>query len=323
MATAVIAFGGNAFVPEGASGGYPQQAATIRRMAHVVADIHRRGYRVVIVHGNGPQVGALAIQHEAGVSEVPAQPLFVLDAMTQGQLGHMLAMAVGNVLQGSVPVSAVLTHVVVDDADAAFDDPTKPIGPFYEPDQARQLARDRGWTVRRVDSDTCRRVVASPEPVEIVEIDSVRLLTESGAVVIAGGGGGIPMVRTVDGLHGVEAVVDKDRVARHLALQLDATLLVLVTGVPAVAVNFGTPDEHAVEQMTAAQARVHLDDGQFPAGSMGPKVSSAVEFVASGGDRLALITSDEHVADGLDGRHGTRIVDPAVPLGLPGQEIAV
>ncbi|CAN5877186.1 carbamate kinase [soil metagenome] len=320
MATAVIAFGGNAFVPEDASGSYPQQAATIQQMAHVVADVHRRGYRVVIVHGNGPQVGALAIQHEAGASEVPAQPLFVLDAMTQGQLGHMLAIAVRNVMEPDTPVSVVLTHVVVDHADAAFDDPTKPIGPFYQPDEARRLARDRGWTVRPVGSDTCRRVVASPAPVEIVELDSVRMLTEAGAVVIAGGGGGIPIVRTNDGLHGVDAVIDKDRVACRIAHQLDATLLVLVTGVPAVAVDFGTPDERTIDQMTLAQARTHLADGQFPAGSMGPKVSSAVDFVSGDGNRLALITSDAHVVDGLDGRHGTRISDVAAPHS---EEIAV
>lgn len=320
MPTAVIAFGGNAFVPQGASGSYREQRATIQRMAHVVADVHRRGYRPVIVHGNGPQVGALAIQHEAGAPQVPAQPLFVLDAMTQGQLGHMLAMAVRRVLKPGTPVVVVLTHVVVADDDEAFADPMKPIGPFYELSEARRLARDRGWDVRPEGADTCRRVVASPAPVEIVELDGVRLLTEAGAVVIAGGGGGIPMVRTDDGLHGVDAVIDKDRVACRIALQLDASLLVLVTGVPAVAVDFGTPDERAVEQLTAAQARVHLADGQFPAGSMGPKVASAVEFVAGDGDRLALITSDEHVADGLDGRHGTRIVDGAAPRS---QEVAV
>jgi carbamate kinase len=253
-------------------------------------------------------VGALAIQQEQGAAHVPSQPLFVLDAMTQGQLGHMLAMAIRNVLDGDTSVSAIVTHVVVARDDAAFADPTKPIGPFYEADHARRLARDRGWTVRPDGDRMCRRVVASPAPLEIVEIDSVRALTEAGAVVIAGGGGGIPMVRADDGLHGVEAVIDKDRAARHLALQLDATLLVLVTGVPAVAVDFGTRLERAVDQMTAAQARRHLASGQFPAGSMGPKVESAVEFV-TGSDRLALITSHRHVADALDGRHGTRIVD--------------
>lgn len=319
MPTAVIAFGGNAFVPEGASGRYEEQAATIQRMAHVVADVHERGYRVAIVHGNGPQVGALAIQHEEGAVQVPPQPLFVLDAMTQGQLGHMLAIAVRNVMAPRTPVATIVTHVVVARGDAAFANPTKPIGPFYEPDHARRLARDRGWTVGPDGDRMCRRVVASPAPLEIVEIDSVRALTAAGTVVIAAGGGGIPMVRADDGLHGVEAVIDKDRAACHLALQLDATLLVLVTGVPAVTVDFGTRHEHAIDQMSVAQARRHLTDGQFPAGSMGPKVESAVEFVA-GTDRLALITSHRHVADALDGRHGTRIVDrPA----LRRQEIAV
>lgn len=311
MPTAVIAFGGNAFVPEGASGSYDEQAATIQRMAHVVADVHQRGYRIVVVHGNGPQVGALAIQQEEAAALVPEQPLFVLDAMTQGQLGHMLAIAVRNVLAAPTPVSVVLTHVVVASDDVEFTDPTKPIGPFYEADHALRMARDRGWTVRRAGDGMCRRVVASPAPVEVIEIDSVRTLSEAGAVVIAGGGGGIPIVRSDDGLHGVEAVIDKDRVAGQLALQLGATVLVLVTGVPAVAVDFGTADERAVEQMTVAQARAHLADGQFPPGSMGPKIESAVEFVA-GGDHLAVITCDRHVPDALDGRHGTRIVNDAV-----------
>lgn len=319
MPTAVIAFGGNAFVPEGASGAHEQQASTIQQMAHVVADVHRRGYRIVVVHGNGPQVGALAIQQEEAAGLVPQQPLFVLDAMTEGQLGHMLALAVHNVLDDMTPVSAVLTHVVVSDDDDEFTHPTKPIGPFYGPDEAARLARERGWIVGPVSERASRRVVASPMPVEVLEIHSVRMLADAGVVVIAGGGGGIPILRTDDGLRGIDAVIDKDRVAGLVATSLGAELLMLVTGVPAVAVDYGTPDERAIDEMTVTRARAHLADGQFPPGSMGPKVESATEFIARGG-QLALITSDHHVTDALDGRHGTRIVADTAQRS---QEIAV
>jgi carbamate kinase len=307
MPTAVIAFGGNAFVPEGASGAYEEQAAAIEGMAHVVTDLYQLGYHVVITHGNGPQVGALAIQQEEGAGLVPRQPLFVLDAMTQGQLGHLLVVAIRNRLGDAVPVSALVTNVLVRPDDGEFAHPTKPIGPFYAPEEAQRLARDRGWTVRRVSDRACRRVVASPLPREVLEVDSVRALAAAGVLVVAGGGGGVPVVRDGGRLRGVEAVVDKDRVARLLASALGAELLVLVTGVTAVALDFGTVDERQVDEMTIDEARRHLDDGQFPAGSMGPKIESAMEFVAAGGE-LAVITSDQFVAAALEGRHGTRIV---------------
>jgi carbamate kinase len=307
MPTAVIAFGGNAFVPEGASGAYEEQAAAIEGMAHVVTDLYELGYHVVIAHGNGPQVGALAIQQEEGAGVVPRQPLFVLDAMTQGQLGHLLVVALRNRLGDAVPVSALVTNVLVRLDDREFADPTKPIGPFYTPGEAQRLARDRGWTFRRVSDRACRRVVASSLPRGVLEVDSVRALVDAGVLVVAGGGGGVPVVRDAGRLRGVEAVVDKDRVARLLASALGAELLVLVTGVTAVALDFGTVDERQVDEMTVDEARRYLDDGQFPAGSMGPKIESAMEFVAAGGE-LAVITSDEFVTAALEGHHGTRIV---------------
>jgi carbamate kinase len=307
MPTAVIAFGGNAFVPEGATGAYEEQTAAVEGMSHVVTDLYELGYHLVITHGNGPQVGALAIQQEEGAGQVPRQPLFVLDAMTQGQLGHLLVVAIRNRLGDAVPVSALVTNVVVRADDRAFDDPTKPIGPFYAPDEAQRLARDRGWTVRRVSDGACRRVVASPLPHEVLEVDSVRALVAAGVLVVAGGGGGVPMVRDGGRLRGVEAVVDKDRVAGLLASALGAEVLVSVTGVTAVALDFGTADERQVDEMTVDEARRHLDDGQFPAGSMGPKIESATDFVAAGGE-LAVITSDQFVTAALEGRHGTRII---------------
>lgn len=308
MRTAVIAFGGNAFVPEGASGAYDEQASAIEEMAHVVTEVCNRGYRVVVTHGNGPQVGALAIQQEESVDMVPSQPLFALGAMSQGQLGHLLTVGIRNALADQVAVSALVTHVLVDAHDEAFSTPSKPIGPFFSQQEAQRLGAERGWTVRQSSADGYRRVVASPMPADVIEIDTLRTLVEAGVLVIAGGGGGVPLVRSADGrLRGVDAVIDKDRVARRMATALEAELLVLVTGVPGVALDFGTDSERLVDEMTVAEARDHLADGQFPPGSMGPKVESAVNFLADGGQRV-VITSGHFVADALDDRHGTRIV---------------
>lgn len=316
MATVVIALGGNAFVPEGSSGAHAEQAAAIQAMARVVVDLHRRGHSVVVSHGNGPQVGALAIQHEEGAELAPPQPLFVLDAMTQGHLGHLLVTAIHNGAGSSVTASALVTHVVVEPDDEAFEHPSKPIGPFYSREEARALARDRGWDMREVSQRRCRRVVPSPHPVEVLELASVHALVERGTIVVAAGGGGVPVARGPDGrLRGVDAVVDKDRSARVLASALGAAVLIFVTGVPAVAIDYGTEQARDVEQMTVAEADRWLSEGQFPAGSMGPKVESATDFVGRGG-QLAIITSERHVLAALEGRHGTRIVATENRAGL-------
>lgn len=320
MATVVIALGGNAFVPEGSSGAHAEQAAAIQKMAHVVVDLERRGHQVVVSHGNGPQVGALAIQQEEGSELVPPQPLFVLDAMTQGHLGHLLTTAIHNVADPAVSVSALVTHVRVEPDDDAFEHPSKPIGPFFPPALARELARDRGWDMQEVSPRGCRRVVPSPRPIEVLELASVRALVDRQVVVVAGGGGGVPVTRGRDGrLCGVDAVVDKDRSARVLASALGATVLIFVTGVPAVAIDYGTEQARDIEQMTLIEADRWLNEGQFPAGSMGPKVESATDFIDRGGD-LAIITSEQHVLAALEGRHGTRIV---AAHGHGGQGVAV
>ncbi|MGI8573985.1 MAG: carbamate kinase [Egibacteraceae bacterium] len=308
MRTVVLAFGGNAFVGEGESGAYREQLATIQRMARVVVDLRERGYRVVITHGNGPQVGALAIQQEEGAGLVPPQPLFVLGAMTAGQLGHLLGLAIRGLVDRATSVTCLITHAVVDANDPAFQEPTKPIGPFFERDEAERLARERDWTVHEVEHSQHRRVVASPAPIEVLETGSIRTLLNEETLVIAGGGGGVPVVRCEGPrLEGVEVVIDKDPVARLLASVLGAELLILVTGVPAVAVNFDTADERWLQEVTVDEAEKLQQEGQFPAGSMGPKVESAVEFLHDGGE-LAIITSDEFVLAAVDGQHGTRIV---------------
>lgn len=307
--TVILAIGGNALAPAGL-GEFADQESRARGVAETAVRMIGEGVRLVVVHGNGPQVGALAMAQEAVSREIPAQPLFVLGAMTQGQLGYLLAQAIGDTLATrGLPrsVAAVMTQVVVDADDPAFARPTKPIGPFFSEGRARRLASARGWSVAEDAGRGWRRVVASPEPVEVVEAGEIRSLLDAGEVVVACGGGGVPVARVGEDLVGVDAVIDKDFAAALVGRVVGATSLLLLTGVEKVLLDFGTPRERPVDVMTVAEARAHLADGQFPPGSMGPKVEAAVQFVEGGGGR-ALITSMERAADALAGRTGTRIV---------------
>jgi carbamate kinase len=311
---AVLALGGNAITRSGQTGTHAEQAVNARRMAEAVRRVREAGWRVVVVHGNGPQVGNLAVQQEEAVARVPEQPLFVLGAMTEGQLGSLLALALREA-QSEAGVVSVITHVVVDAADPAFERPTKPIGPFLPEAQARELAAERGWVVGEDAGRGFRRMVASPPPRRIVELDQIRALLERGELVIAAGGGGVPVVeeRGTGVLRGVDAVIDKDSAAQRLATELGAQALLLVTDVPRVLLDFGTDRQRDIAEMTADEAAAHAGDGQFPEGSMGPKVRAAVEFVRSGGT-TAVITDAERAATSLDplgaaeDPSGTRIV---------------
>lgn len=307
MRTVCVALGGNALTREGETGSYEEQEANARRMARAIARMLGRGHRVVVTHGNGPQVGALSIQQEEGAGLVPAQPLFALGAMTQGQIGHLLGTALLAMPEVEGKVASVITHVAVDPADPAFASPTKPIGPFFSGEVAERLAGQRGWTVREDAGRGYRRVVPSPEPREIVEARAIRALVERGFVVIAAGGGGIPVVRRGRRLAGVDAVIDKDLSGERLATEIGADRLLMLTGVDRVALDFGTPDQRPVREMTAGEAEEHLEDGQFPPGSMGPKITAAIRFVRAGG-RAAVITSPRNAAAALDGSRGTRIL---------------
>jgi carbamate kinase len=306
--TVILAIGGNALAPAGL-GEFSDQESRARGVAETAVRMIDDGARLLVVHGNGPQVGALAMAQEAVSREVPVQPLFVLGAMTQGQLGYLLAQAIGDTLVTAGrprSVAAVMTQVVVSPDDPAFGRPTKPIGPFFSEGRARRLADARGWSVAEDSGRGWRRVVASPEPVEVVEAGEIRRLLDAGEVVVACGGGGVPVARVGDDLVGVDAVIDKDFAAALIGRLVGATSLLLLTGVERVMIDFGTPDERAVETMTLAEARAHLADGQFPPGSMGPKVEAAVQFVEGGG-REAIITSLEAATDAMAGRTGTRI----------------
>jgi carbamate kinase len=307
--TVVLAIGGNALAPAGL-GDFAAQEERARHVADAAVALLDSDRRLLMVHGNGPQVGALAMAQEAVAREVPVQPLFVLGAMTQGQLGYLLSQAIGDALASAGrprTVAAVMTQVVVREDDPAFAHPTKPIGPFFSEGRARRLAAARGWDVAEDAGRGWRRVVASPEPIEVVESPEIRSLLEAGEIVVACGGGGVPVARVGAELVGVDAVIDKDFAAALVGRLVGATSLLLLTGVDRVALDFGTPEERPIEQMTVAEARGYLAEGQFPPGSMGPKVDAAAQFIEAGG-REAVISSLERAADALARRTGTRIV---------------
>ncbi|WP_110207096.1 carbamate kinase [Nocardioides daejeonensis] len=314
---AVVAVGGNALTREHEIGTSEQIEANAHAMAQGIARLHADGWRVVVVHGNGPQVGNLSIQQEESVGLVPPQPLASVNAMTQGQLGSVLVRAL-DALLGAGTAVAVVSHMVVDPDDPAFVDPTKPIGPFFSAGRAEQLAEERGWVMREDAGRGFRRVVASPRPVELLESAAIRTLVERSHVVLACGGGGIGVLGGVDdGYPGVDAVIDKDAAAASVAISLRADGLILVTGVDAVSINYGTPEQTVVHELGVDAAIRYLGDGQFPPGSMGPKVRSAIDFVQAGGS-AAVITSAEHLHDAIDPTttFGTRIVPSSVMSSL-------
>ena len=313
---AVVALGGNALTQAGQSGSCDEMMANAAAMATAVNDVLEAGWRVVIVHGNGPQVGNLALQQEA-TSAVPAQPLALVGAMTQGLLGSLIARAI-DLLRGSGTAAALVTHVTVDPADPAFGTPSKPIGPFYEPVEAERLARRGGWVVQPDSGRGYRRVVASPQPVGVIEIEAMRALVEAGHLVIAGGGGGIPVLAGDPG-RTVDAVIDKDRAACLIARQLGARALLLVTAVDQVMIDFGRPTQAGLGTITADHVARYLAEGQFPPGSMGPKIEAALRFLEEGGE-LAVITSPALLGATLAGRGaaaGTRIERMASQSGQP------
>jgi carbamate kinase len=305
----VVAFGGNALLPDPF---HPEeQEARAAELAHALALFDLEHHGLVLVHGNGPQVGMILLRVETCRDQLPREPLDVLVAETQGSVGFLLTRALHNAFVSggtSIDVSAVLTQVVVDADDPGFRAPTKPIGPFYAEEVAGGLSRERGWAMVRVPSKGWRRVVPSPRPREVVELAAIREAARPGRIVVAGGGGGVPVRRDERGhLHGVEAVLDKDRTSALLARSLDAEQFVVLTGVPHVATDFGTPSQRRIEEVDVDRARALLARGEFPAGSMGPKVEAAADYVASCG-RPALITDIANLAAALQGNEGTWIV---------------
>lgn len=308
---AVVALGGNALIRQGERGEVAEQLRHIRESVVHLPLLLEKGYALVITHGNGPVVGQLLLQNEAARETVPPMPLDVCDADSEGSIGYLTQQTLVNVLRGRCggrPVVSLITQVVVDPADPAFDKPSKPVGPFYGAGEADGLRRVKGWAVVEDAGRGFRRVVPSPRPLQVVEEDAIRILLEHGVVVIAAGGGGIPVMRAESGeLHGVEAVIDKDRVSALLAGRLGARLLVILTAVDCVYRRFGRPDQEPLRRIDIATARRLLQDGEFPPGSMGPKIEAAIDFLAAGGEEV-LITLPENLAEAIEGRTGTRIV---------------
>lgn len=309
-----LAIGGNALIRAGEAGTWEQQLANAREIAGEIVALHGAGHQLLLTHGNGPQVGVLMLQQALGEAEAPPLPLDALTAMTQGQVGYLLVTAIAR-LAPSLPTAVLLTRTLVDPHDPAFSTPTKPVGPFYDHDDAGRLAEERHWDMAPDAGRGWRRVVASPRPREVLGTDHVQTLLDAGTVVIAGGGGGIPVAPAQGGFDGVPGVIDKDRCTAELALAVGADLLVLLTGVPRVAIDFGTRWERELSRITVSEAVRGLAGGEFPAGSMGPKIESAERFVEAGRGR-AVITAAGHVLAAVSGADGTWIVpdDEAVAV---------
>ena len=307
---AVVAFGGNALLPPDGDGSQAEQQRLAEEAARWLLPVLNRGFEVIIVHGNGPQVGNILIQVEEAAQRIPPQTLDVCVAQTQGSMGFLLETALSNVLGPAgfaKEIVTIVTTVEVDAADPAFLKPTKPIGPFFEKARAEELARSRGWAIIEDAGRGWRKVVPSPRPKAIRNTEIIAWLVNRGKIVIAGGGGGVPVVVDDAGrMRGVEAVIDKDYVASLLAANLAADLFVVLTGVPQVYRDFGKPTQQALASLSAREARALYDAGQFPKGSMGPKIDAALKFVEAGG-REVLITNAESLSVALDGGSGTYV----------------
>ncbi|QCT41074.1 carbamate kinase [Candidatus Saccharibacteria bacterium oral taxon 488] len=310
--TIVVALGGNALQRQGEASSQAQQRVADETIAQLLPLI-QAGHRVAIVHGNGPQVGNIVLHEEAINTEaVPSLPLEDSGAMSQGLIGFWLQQAIHDALATrgvhDKYAASIVTQTVVDQADPAFQNPTKPIGPFYSEEEAKKVQAERGYTVREDSGRGWRRVVPSPKPQEIVEAPVIKALVDAGVLVVSTGGGGIPVLRDASGqLSGVAAVIDKDFGAAKLADTLGADTLLILTSVDAAKVNFGQPTEQALGEVSAEELQQHIDAGQFAAGSMLPKTQAALSFVAGASGRTAIITSLEKTADAINGAAGTRI----------------
>ncbi|NIA03162.1 MAG: carbamate kinase [Nitrospirae bacterium] len=308
MSLIVAALGGNALIKKGQRGTIKEQFTNTFESMEYIADLIKAGHQVVLTHGNGPQVGFIMIQVEAAIDKAPYIPLNIDVAQSQGSMGYMIAQSLKNQLKDhhlDTKVTAVMTQVQVDQEDTAFDNPTKPVGPFYDIDRIKDFEKcghimvedsGRGW----------RRVVPSPKPVEIIEADIIKYLIADGVIVVACGGGGIPVVEKEGDLTGVDAVIDKDLVSSLLAVKIKADILLFVTSVDKVALNYNTPEQVNFDRMHPDEAHRYLVEGHFPEGSMGPKIEASLEFIRNGGKK-AIICRPEAVIDAMQGTAGTVI----------------
>ena len=306
----VIALGGNALEEKGLPPTSQSQMNVVSKTSEYIAELSACGYELVIVHGNGPQVGRILLATEAASHVTPALPFDVCGAMSQGYIGYHIQQALRKSLEKRnrhLPVVTVITQLVVDEHDPAFESPAKPIGPFYTETEARALEKEKGYVMKEDAGRGWRRVVASPEPLEIVEIDTIKTLWDS-TITVTCGGGGIPVVRNANGsLRGVAAVIDKDLAAERLAEGMEADILMILTEVEQVCLYFNTPDQKALGRITAAEAKQYVAEGHFAPGSMLPKMQAAIRFAESKAGRKAIITSLYKAEEALAGRTGTVI----------------
>ncbi len=304
----VLALGGNALQSGKEEATAEGQLFVVHRTCEYIAQLNERGYEMAIVHGNGPQVGRIVLASEAAKDVTPAMPFDVCGAMSQGYIGYHLQQGLKYALNKrnqSFPVVTILTQVIVEEQDPAFQNPTKPIGPFYSKEEAQTLEKEKGYVMREDSGRGYRRVVPSPLPKKIVEIDAVKELWPQ-AIVITCGGGGIPVIEDpVGALNGTAAVIDKDFAAELLAEQVDADILIILTEVEKVAVNYNKPDQKNLDRLSLLEAHKYCEEGQFAPGSMLPKVQAAMKFVRSNPSKRAIITSLDKALEALDGKTGT------------------
>lgn len=313
MKKIVIALGGNAIKQRDQKGSAKEQVENVRRSCSHIVRIIKMGYRMIITHGNGPQVGNLFIQQEEGRRLVPAQPLDICGAMTQGQLGYMIQQALLNEMKDALidrTVVTLITQVMVDREDPGFRNPTKPVGPFYSKSQKEKYEKEWGHVFKRVDmkEERYRRVVPSPDPLSALEAKMIKKLFDSGVIVIAAGGGGIPVILDRNGhLMGVEAVIDKDLAGEKLAESVGADIYMVLTDVKKVYLHFGEKNQRGMNTLRLEQAKKYLADGYFPSGTMGPKIEACIRFIEYGGER-AIVTCLDCADRALEGREGTHIL---------------
>ncbi|WP_330949328.1 carbamate kinase [Virgibacillus sp. MG-45] len=305
----VIALGGNAILQPKQAATYENQLENVNKSTAIIARIVKNGHQVIVTHGNGPQVGNILRQNEEAKDVVPPFPLDVCSAESQGFIGYMMDQTLKNELHKlglSNEVVSMLTQTEVDPDDAAFDDPSKPIGVFYSAEEARKLANDKGWVVKEDAGRGWRRVVASPYPKSILGSALIKSLTDQGTIVIASGGGGIPVVKQQDGTYkGIEAVIDKDRSGFKLAEEAQADALMILTDVSNVYINYGKPNEKALGTISLEEAKRYQQEGQFSAGSMGPKMEAAIQFAEMGGRAIICSLNEADLA--MEGKAGTQI----------------
>lgn len=309
----VIALGGNAILQPGQRGTFDEQMANVKTTCEQLTQMVESGkYKIIITHGNGPQVGNILLQNETAKEVAAPMPLYVCGAESQGLIGYMMQQTLHNLLsekgKGNIPIATVITQVVVDKDDQAFQNPTKPVGPFYTEEEARKLEAEKGYHVREDAGRGWRRVVPSPDPIEIFEKEAIRQLVEARSIVIASGGGGIPVVKEGEKLVGVDAVIDKDLAGERLAVDVEAKIFLILTDVDEVKLNYKTPQERGISHMTVEEAKRYREEGHFAKGSMEPKVRAAIRFIEAGGEK-AIITSLDKAVDALEGNAGTTITN--------------